>query len=537
MFNDKNKSKKYILAISVVLGIIAILWLFCGPFMNGVIKPKLVNKINSNKSVKLSVDDLHYNLLSNSFHFSQSSITKIYNPSSSIDTLIIIVPKISISNINWFKYIFSNDYSLGKISIDYPSVRIVEKKSNNGNTNSKDKKSFNIKSIKKFPLNCDQLVITEGTYTRENSHLQIIDSVKSFSIRLSDIELDSTDKNNSNIISDFSIKANGIYKLFVDDGYRLKVDSISFSEDENSLKIKAINFEPYITDEQFFDRKKYRTDRYVLDLNDFEIKDVDIASLVNKGDIIIDEIKINNFYWDILTPKYMPIEPAYNPQMPNEIFKSIERKIDINIISVSNGNLVVQSGYDYSKKPAKLSFTNVKAEIKNVSNIKNKQGENNPCTIDAAANIADAGRLTVKMNLPLLSKKFSMNYSGSLSSMNPERLNSQLMVANLVKIVSGKIDSVDFAVEVENGLSTARAHAFYDNLKIEKIKKEGLNTQPENSSLQTFLTNQFIIRHSNPNEKGKEKSGRFYYSRKNDDAFMDIVWLSVKGALGDIIGF
>ncbi len=75
------------------------------------------------------------------------------------------------------------------------------------------------------------------------------------------------------------------------------------------------------------------------------------------------------------------------------------------------------------------------------------------------------------MNLPLLSKDFSLNYSGSLSSISAERLNSQLIVANLIKVVSGKIDSIQFEVKIKNGLSSAKLNAAYRKLVIKKIEE------------------------------------------------------------------
>ena len=88
-------------------------------------------------------------------------------------------------------------------------------------------------------------------------------------------------------------------------------------------------------------------------------------------------------------------------------------------------------------------------------------------------------------------------------------------------------------MNIKNGLSSADLTAIYKDLKVKAVNKKSLNIE---SPLETFISNNFVLKESNP-ENGKEDKGTFYYSKKNDDAFLDIIWLSVKGALGSIVGY
>lgn len=531
----QNQTKKIGIIFSVILLAFVLIYIFSGYFLNGIIKPKLVESVNeNNKNLNLSVEDLHYNLFSNTFNLGKNKLVYIDSSSNSIDSFLIKVPSIKIDGINWLSYIFYDKVNVSKIIVNEPLINIFG--TNNKNDSSYSKKSFSLTSAKILPFNCGELTINSGRFIRINSDHQTIDSIKNFNIQIDKITIDSSKNKNSNLFKNISVKLEGVYKLFTKDGYKLKISTLSLSSFNSSIKIDSINFKPFISEKEFFNRKKFRVDRYIIDIKNFNVNGINISKLINNRDVISDEIKIENFYLNILTPKDKPIKPDYSPKMPNDIFKSLKEKINIKKLLLSNGKLVIESAYKYSNEPAKLPFTNVEAEIKNINNLKSIQTKKTPCEIFAAANLADAGRLSVNMELPLLSKDFSLNYSGTLTSMEAMQLNSQLMIADLVKITSGKVDSIKFDVNVDNGLSSTKVKAIYQNLKIKNLKEESLNGKVEKSTIKTFLANTFVIRKSNPKD-GEEKIGRYIFYKKNDDAFMDIIWGNVKGALGDIIGF
>jgi hypothetical protein len=56
------------------------------------------------------------------------------------------------------------------------------------------------------------------------------------------------------------------------------------------------------------------------------------------------------------------------------------------------------------------------------------------------------------------------------------------------------------------------------------------------SSIATFIGNVFKIRNANSEETGI-KTGRIIYVQKKTDVFLDIVWVPLKMALGNVVGF
>ncbi len=338
--NMRYNRKNILIVFGVIAATIIIILLFSYPFMNYIIKPKILKGINNDNNFELNIDNLSYNILSNSFNFSNSNFRNNQSSNNNIN-FSINATDLSIQNINWLKYIFNDEFVCRSIEISNPSIKIDELKSKSDKKNSNNNKSFNVNSLKQIPIKFNKLEINNGKYVRRNSNQLTVDSIKSFNVIVEDFREDISDKD-SKLFSDLSLNIKDAYKLLPEEGYILKIGKANVSPFNSSIKIKSINFEPYISDEEFFSRKKYRTDRYKIDINSLIINDFNFSRFINNRDLITAEINLSKFYVDILTPKDIPVEPYYNPQMPNENFRDINSKIDINKILITKGNIVVE---------------------------------------------------------------------------------------------------------------------------------------------------------------------------------------------------
>jgi hypothetical protein len=146
--------------------------------------------------------------------------------------------------------------------------------------------------------------------------------------------------------------------------------------------------------------------------------------------------------------------------------------------------------------------------------------------------------MVVAMLLPLAQREFSFVCHGTLTSLPLASLNSFLEVAEQTRVVSGHADSIGFALDVENGRATGRVHPFYRDLKIEVLAKQTGRNDGFVQRLSTLIANAFKINEGNM-EKGGEESGPgpIRYVRKPDDPFFKVVWFSLRGGLGSVVGF
>jgi hypothetical protein len=143
----------------------------------------------------------------------------------------------------------------------------------------------------------------------------------------------------------------------------------------------------------------------------------------------------------------------------------------------------------------------------------------------------DAGVITMKMKMDLISDKLNFTNHGRLDSMDVKAMNQWLTIENLVRLTNGQISQIKYSTETEDGLALAKVTPVYRNLKVEMLTKK-----KEEKTIKTFLANAVKMRGGNP-EDGKLKTGSVYYKRKSDDAFLDVLWVPLKKALGKVAGF
>jgi hypothetical protein len=180
-----------------------------------------------------------------------------------------------------------------------------------------------------------------------------------------------------------------------------------------------------------------------------------------------------------------------------------------------------------------LPFTKLRADISNLSSY---AGTKYPVKFNISAHLADAGEIKVIMKLPLKTDILRFEYEGSLGKMNVLSLNPHLKVADKSELTSGDIVSAAFTVVSQGSLTKAGIVPIYNGLKVKTLtakSTEGGAFQ----DIKTFFANTFKIRESNPDKEGKIKSGNIIYTKEKSDYFLDIVWFSLRDALGEVVGF
>lgn len=529
---------------------IIIIFISLNPILNGCIKPGVMSSINEEKNLNISVEDFRYNIFSNALSAKNISIS--FKDSISADNKEKIdIGLALIEGVNWFNYFFGNGLSFDILKIENANGFIRRNKkaspdsiSNSSPKNSSDKDYFIINLINSIPpkikpLEVQEIVINNLLFTSSVSNGdKFTDSVKSLRIKFTGFHADSSilsDSLSLKFANQLEIFGTGIKYHFLND-YLIKMDTVHLSTFDSLFLINNLEYKPYVSDNEFFSRREFSSDRYIIKSNLISAKGVDFGNYIYEKNIYVKNIFLTKTLLNIASDISGRFDPSTFPEMPNEIFRSFKKKINIEKINISKSTIFVQSKYAYAKKYAQISFFDVNAIVKNISNIKSIQNFSNPCKINVTTRLEDKAKLSVAMNLPLLSEKISFDYKGHLESMSVLPLNNQLEVADLTKLTSGTIKYVDFSVQVDDRLASIFVKPIYKNLKIKKLDKE-TRTTGLLGKIASLFANSFVIKESNPDNSGKTKIGRIIYFKKQYDTFLDLVWISVKNGIGKVVGF
>lgn len=530
---------------------VAAVFIFPDPILNGIVKTKIENSINEKGKYELKIGNINFHPFSNSFDMSNIQFnTK--DISGKDKSIYINIPALYLGNPNWLALVFGSGLHLNKIEMNYPFVKLIETET--GGTEKTDStklknKIHNLNDIrilmtssipeKLLSLEADELTVNSAAYIRQMNllnRIQTVDSVKSLSVKIEDIELDKkTGKKTLAFAEDVTLSIKGINHFFRQSKYRIKIDSLSLSTRDSLLILKSVKFEPDGNDNSFFADKKYKMNRYRTSARIIKTKGIDYARMANESSFIINKVFIDSFLVDILTNKRLPNDPnSPNPKMPNQLITSFKSKLKINAIHLSKGIIKYGELFPYSDEPAILPFTNTSGVIENVANF-SADKKAKPAEIKVTANLADAGKLSVNMNYNLLSSRLSLKYNGSLDSMDMTRLNSFLKLDAGIIVKSAKVKNIFYDVNVDSGHATGIIKPIYADLKIEVLNKEESKTNILTKII-SLIARKTKIHESNPQDD-EFRTGNVNRRHTEDEAFFHFIWVSLREALKETVGF
>ena len=548
MKNEKVKKsggkfwRNLLIGIAALIVLCILINIFASQLLNNMVKEKVVSDVNSHKKTHLQLEDVSYNIFTNTISITKPELIIRDSTKAENNLYNISAPLVKISGVNWFRLILSSGFSANELSVDDTNIKInSEEGTEEDNEGRSDNQHLiNDSFIAKLPARLnpfilDKLVINSGTLTGniKSGKESITDSVQNFSLSIKDINLNPhvyDDSLKFIYADDLEFTASKISRKYLTAGNVLSIDSVSISGDKSNIELNNLSFKPFLSLGDYFLRKAYRSDRYIINLPVAKFDNVNFRQIFWNKIYEAGNITLNNFLVDILTDKRLPPNPSTNPKMPNDIMRRLDFQIDLKSISLNNGNLFIKSLKPYSDAPAELAFTDIQGNVSNICNIMRRKTD---CSIEAAADLAGAGRLKVNMDLPLLSESLNFKYNGSLGSMSLLPLNKWLEREELTRIKEGTIDSVAFSVDVKNGIALVKVTPLYHNLVIKLLDKDDWGEK----TIPSFIANIIKIKKSNPEDDKQPMTANVPYIKNKDDTFLDLVWNSLKKGLGNVVGF
>jgi hypothetical protein len=532
--------------LGIFLGLFLAAELLLNPFLNLVVKPNLIEKVSDGR-YQLSMGPLHYNLLTSTLSARDIFYTWNDSSSNSTDSSAIFVKESEVHGVSLFDLIFNSRLNILELRLFKPEFKIFtlnarssgeeDNETNNDSLSGIYNSAYRMFPDRLKPFKINRVEIEDGAFKKSGKQKKIIYSIGSADAVIKDFSVRSLEKSDSLKLmfsEEVSFNLNDINMSFPK--YKGEIYSLNFSSTDSILMVKSFSFQPLLPDSIFFKGDTYRNDRWKIKIDELKCEGADLPKYIWDKIIEIREVGLNSQYIDILTNMRLDIPPDFDPEMPNEIVQRLPFYLNIRNLSLNIDSIIIREFWPHSLEPSRLPFTNVKGNLYNISTLEKYQTAEDPMIINASALLTGAGFLQLKMKVPLMAQGTDFEYSGSLGSMPTDPLNNHLIISDLTEISSGKIDSVIFNAEAENGVVNAYTVPYYRDLTIKSINETTLESTGLIAAVESFLGN--VIKVNNENLPGSEtRKGTVIYRRKKTDVFLDVVWTSLKQALGKVVGF
>jgi hypothetical protein len=200
-----------------------------------------------------------------------------------------------------------------------------------------------------------------------------------------------------------------------------------------------------------------------------------------------------------------------------------------------NGRLNYAERYTIGSAPAEVTFDSIQLLAEGITN------EGDPgatAVIHGQGSFMKTGTMKIVMVIPVVSPEISFRYSGSLDGLDLTRLNSFLEVGENLRIKSGILQGATFDVNVTAGHASGAVRVTYRDLSIAFRSGRTGSERGAYNRITSSIANATKIRGTNmPDKSGAMKIGEVKYTRKRDDTFLQLVWLSLRSGVGDVVGF
>lgn len=383
-------------------------------------------------------------------------------------------------------------------------------------------------NIWKNRLRCDSVILKNSKFTC---------SVASFSVGGIGAMIILQQRNfTPNSLSSSVIDAQKIELNFHQSRNVILFGTLHISIPDSEMTSDSIKYYSLLGDEQFFAKSQFRQTMFRFDISQIKIIGLDFLALLQGNIYTARSINLHNVFADIFVNMDKPYDKnSSNPQMPNEALSSMKEIVKVDSLKIINGRLNYRERFAVGAKPGVVTFNNVNISV---SGIANHTVPPKTAVLHGAGLFMNSGAIKLFMAIPLTSKNFSLQYSGSFGAMDVTKLNSFIEAGEHHRIKSGALQSATFNINVNSGQASGTLRVLYKDLSIAILNKKTGSENGIFDRISSLISKAFIIRGTNiPDKKGCMKIGEIKYTRNPDESFTQFVWFALRTGVGNVVGF
>jgi hypothetical protein len=337
-------------------------------------------------------------------------------------------------------------------------------------------------------------------------------------------------------LADAVIGAKNVLINFQNKSYKILANRIIVSIPDSELTVDSLKYYSSLDDQRFFARSKYRQTRFRFNISKINIAGLDCRGLMKGNVYKARSINIRDIFADIFVNKEKPYDStSSNPLMPNEAFLSIKQTIKLDSLNIFNGFFKYRERFSINAVPALITFNNINLSVTKIDNQKNLSVTT---IIRSESVFMNSSKMKLFMEIPLMSKDFSLKYSGTFSGMDITKLNAFIEPSEHQRIKSGSLKSASYNISINSGIASGKLNLAYRDLDIAILNEKTNSENGVFDKISSFLGKAFVIRGSNSaDENGSMKIGEINYKRNPQDYFIQYIWFALRSGVGDVVGF
>ena len=454
-------------------------------------------------------------------------------------------PVVTLGNVRWREYLTRDLIRVGEIYVDYPVLQVQRNSRLPRRRKAPEKRASAADSLvtpffDRLPelvhrvaaggLVIDTVAIHDGKLryelvTKEGTARHSADSI---SVSCRDIRIDSSSRAEAWRRTLYAARVQfGLrhYRYRAADGeYGLTIARVR-CPDPYSLEVDSLDLRTLIPDAAFARRWPYARDRYAVFVPRIAARELDFERFL-RDDYVAEMVRLTNPVVSVYRYKGRPRDPSPR-RMPNEAVRQFAYYFRVDTLQCRDATIQYSEQKAGADEPGDMLLENTDLQLLNLTNDPQLMSAKTPAVVTGNCRLMGKGTLELMLAINLLGETFDCRYSGTLARMEASHFNRFFTPGENIRIESGVVDKVVFAVNVRNGVATGNLKALYHDLKLAMLDKE----KKKKRKFLSMLGNLLIKSNNKPTAGNPPKIGEINYRREADDAFVRLLWRSLKTGL------
>ncbi|MCP5103046.1 MAG: DUF748 domain-containing protein, partial [bacterium] len=315
--------------------------------------------------------------------------------------------------------------------------------------------------------------------------------------------------------------------------YTVKAEQVKLSRTGSSIAVKTLELIPRYKKYQFSRKRGYRISRHSLTVANVMFKDVDFSGFFKERCFHSRLLSIEKPVWDIFRDRRVPKSTLpKSKKFPRELLLDLKFGLRIDSVTVSNGRVDYAERVETARRPGKIFFSGIRANLDNVGNDPKLLKKKIPMVLTASTKLMGKGLLKVNITVPLNSRKNRFNFSGSLGWMDMRVFNAILENNVHIRVDRGTLKGLHFFAGADNKKAEGEMKFSYKDLDISVLRK---SREYKKRKVISFLANT-VIRGDNPRPGRRLRVGKIFFEREKPVSFLNYMLKSLLSGVKSSIG-
>ncbi|MEO6812924.1 MAG: hypothetical protein ABI172_03290 [Ginsengibacter sp.] len=329
-------------------------------------------------------------------------------------------------------------------------------------------------------------------------------------------------------VSKFSINSK-------DKMYHFYFSGIVLNSLQKQLKISTFSINPFLSEAKFADKAHFQKDRYDIKMGGISLRGITMEDLLDNK-IVASELVVNSVTTKIYHDLTKPIEKKSKiGNYPSQILKKINLPINISKATLENAYIEYKEREKISDSTGVVNFSNSKLILTNITNIPSAIKANNALNISFETKALNAISLKGNFKFLLNSDEGNFYANASVAAFDAKLLNQISVPMALIKVNTGKINSIDFHFTGNNTSAEGDFEMQYENLKVDVLKRDKKNNNRIKKKGLLSLVANIIVKNSNPG-KGNLRKVKPSFDRDIYKSFFNLLWKMIFTGMKETVG-